>query len=496
MSDSLRVRLAIWLLLPLSVFVAICGYLNWRNAAEVADYVQDHDLLSSAKVLSDRLIWEGDDVQVSVPPSALSLFVSPEHDQVFLRVSEATGELLAGSPGLPLPTVREPRGIDRAQWYDTSYDGLPLRAVMTTRAMYDVDGARDIAIAVGKTTQSRDRMLRTLWWPSMAYLLVALLLAIVLATLALTLELRPILQLSRQLAQRNPLHLDLVVDPAKLHSELRPVADTINRFVLQLKTHSETQRRFIADAAHQLRTPLALQATQIEFARYTRRQQQNGDPRRSAMDALWLDMQTSNRRLVDVTNKLLLLAQAEHGDAHTRWEQVDLGAAVLRCVEQLAALADRRHIDLGMETPASETVLQVSAHPALLDALISNLVDNALRYTQEGGRVTVGLQQAAGTRPGEVAVELTVEDNGPGIPADALPRVFERFYRLAQDSEGTGLGLAIVQEIARASDASVTLAKNPREVHGLLVTVRFAGLLVAPAIESIPIPGRVRIEGF
>lgn len=481
MPGSLRLRLAIWLLLPLSLFVAICGYLNWRNAAEVADYVQDHDLLSSAKVLSDRLIWEGDSVQASVPPSALSLFVSPEHDQVFLRVSDATGELLAGSPGLALPAVPAPEGVDRAQWYDTSYDGLPLRAVMTTRAMYDVDGARDIVIAVGKTTQSRDRMLKTLWWPSMAYLLVALLLAIVLATLALTLELRPILRLSRQLAQRNPLHLDLVVDPRQLHSELRPVADTINRFVLQLKAHSEAQRRFIADAAHQLRTPLALQATQIEFARYTRRTRQDWDTRRADMDALWLDMQTSNRRLVDVTNKLLLLAQAEHGDAHAQGEPVDLGAAVLRCVEQLAALADRRCIDLGVEiaspvSPAGSvdtTALQVVAHPALLDALISNLLDNALRYTQEGGRVTVGVRQVGGTQAGEVAVELTVEDNGPGIPADALPRVFERFYRLAQDSEGTGLGLAIVQEIARASGASVTLGNNPGEVHGLLVTVRF-----------------------
>jgi len=472
-------RLAIWLLLPLSVFVALCGYLNWRNAAEVADYVQDRDLLSSAKVLSDRLIWEGDSVQASVPPSALSLFVSPEHDQVFLRVSDATGELLAGSPGFPLPSAREPRGVDRAQWYDTSYDGLPLRAVMTTRAMYDVDGARDIAIAVGKTTQSRDRMLRTLWWPSMVYLLVALLLAIVFATLALTLELRPILQLSRQLAQRNPLHLDLVVDPQKLHSELRPVADTINRFVLQLKVHSETQRRFIADAAHQLRTPLALQATQIEFARYTRKARPDWDTRRADMDALWLDMQTSNRRLVDVTNKLLLLAQAEHGDAHTQWEPIDLGVAMLRCVEQLAALADRRNIDLGLEAPAEGAMVQVLAHPALLDALISNLLDNALRYTQEGGRVTVGVQQIAGTSNGERVVELTVEDNGPGIPPEVLPRVFERFYRVAQDNEGTGLGLAIVQEIARASGASVTLAKNPLEVHGLLVTVRFVVLLTA-----------------
>lgn len=464
---SLRLRLAAWLLLPLSVFVAVCGYLNWQNAAEVADYVQDHDLLASAKVLSDRLIWEGDDIRASVPPAALSLFVSPARDRVFLSVTGADGRLLAGSPGFPMPPSRRLEGVDRAQWYDATFDGLPVRAVITQRSMYDVGGAQDVTIAVGKTTGSRDQMLRTLWWPSMEYLLVALVLAIVLTTLALTWELRPVVRLSRQLAQRDPLHLDFVVDAHALHTELRPVADTINRFVRQLRMHSEAQRRFIADAAHQLRTPLALQASQIEYARYTRAHRQNWETRRADMDALWLAMQTSNRRLVDVTNKLLLLAQAEHGDAHTRLQQVDLAAVALRSVEQLAALADRRHIDLGLDAPQAAGSAAVQAQPALLDALVGNLLENALRYTQDGGRVTVGVRLAG------AVVELTVEDNGPGIPAEAMERVFERFYRVSQDTEGTGLGLAIVQEIARAFGATVQLAANPHEAHGLLVTVRF-----------------------
>ncbi|CAN5356493.1 sensor histidine kinase [soil metagenome] len=467
MLASLRIRLAMWLLLPLSLFVAVCGYLSWRNTAAVADYVQDRDLLASAKVLSDRLIWEGDNVQASVPPSALSLFVSPERDRVFLSVTSASGELLAGSPDFPLPAVRKPEGADRAQWYDTRFSGFDLRAVVTTRSMFDVAGARDITIAVGKTTGSRDHMLRSLWWPSVDYLLIALVLAVVLTTVALTLELRPVLRLSQQLAERDPMHLDLVVDTRALHTELRPVADTINRFVRQLRAHSEAQRRFIADAAHQLRTPLAMQASQIEYARFTRQQRQDWDTRRADMDAMWVEMQTSNRRLVAVTNKLLLLAQAEHGDAHTHLEPVDLAGVALRCIEQLAALADRRRIDLGLDATDAPDSVRVMAQPALLDALVANVLDNALRYTQEGGRVTVGVR-AVGD-----AVELTVEDNGPGIPAEVRERVFERFYRVSQDTEGTGLGLAIVREIARAFDADVALSANPRERHGLLVTVRF-----------------------
>jgi two-component system sensor histidine kinase TctE len=175
-------------------------------------------------------------------------------------------------------------------------------------------------------------------------------------------------------------------------------------------------------------------------------------------------MQTSNRRLVDVTNKLLLLAQAEHRDAYSGLERLDLATVTLHGVEQLAALADRRRIDLGLEAPVPAWV---SAQPALLDALVVNLVDNALRYTPEGGRVTVGVRTIGDT------VEFTVEDNGPGIPAESRERVFERFYRASQSTEGTGLGLAIVREIARGFGATVELASNPHEPQGLRATVHF-----------------------
>lgn len=512
MGASLRVRLVLWLLLPLSVFVAVGASLSWRNAETVADYVQDHDLLASAKVLSDRLIWADDNVQASVPPSALSLFVSPAHDRVYLAVTGADGELLAGSPDLKLPTppqIRQPRGPDRAQWYDTAVGGEPVRAVVTTRSMFDVSGAREFTIAVGKTTRSRDQMLQTLWWPSLRYLLIALVLTVALAAVALTLELRSVVRLGRQLATDDPLHLDFAVDAARLHTELRPVADTINRFAARLQAHSQAQRRFIADAAHQLRTPLAMQASQIEFARYTRRHRGEWQTRRADMDALWLAMQTSNRRLVAVTNQLLLLAQAENVDALARLEAVDLAQLALRAVEQLAGLADRRHIDLGLELPdaaAPGGPPTVHGQAVLLDALVSNLIDNALRYTAEGGRVTVGVRRVDvglgvsvgvglglgdgtgsgdGSNSGEGSghgngqgqgIEFSVEDNGPGIPAESREQVFERFHRLSHDTEGTGLGLAIVREIARASDARVALAPALHGEGGLRASVLFAAV--------------------
>jgi len=467
MPRSLRARLFLWLALPLSVCVAVCALLSWRHAAAVADYVQDHDLLSSAKVLSDRLIWEGDDIQASVPPSALSLFVSPAHDHVYLSVTDGQGRLLAGSPDFPQPPRLRLAGSDNAQWFDAHYAGQPIRAVVTQRTMYDVNGGAAVTIAVGKTTVSRDRMIATLWWPTVWYLLVALALALGLATLALTWELKPLVALSRRLAQDDPLRLDFAVDAGALHAELRPVADTINAFVQQQRAHAAAQRRFIADAAHQLRTPLALQATQIEFVRHARAHRGEWESRRADMDEMWRVMQASNRRLVDVTNKLLLLAQAEHSDASAALEPLDLRAAALAGVEQLAALADRRRIDLGVELPDAGPPTQVMAQPALLDALIANLLDNALRYTQEGGRVTLRVAVAP------AHIELAVEDNGPGIEPALRERVFERFVRGAQDSEGTGLGLSIVREIVRAFGAQVRLDAPLDGSSGLRVGVRF-----------------------
>ncbi|WP_083748639.1 sensor histidine kinase [Pelomonas sp. KK5] len=475
---SLRLRLLVWLLLPMSAFVAICAALAWRHAASVADYVQDHDLLSSAQVLSDRLIWQDDTLSAVVPPSALSLFASPERDQVFLSVTASDGRLLAGTPHFPLPASKPAKD---AVWYDAQLDGQPLRVVLIRRSMYELGGSEQVSIAVGKTPRSRDAMLLKLWWPNVGYLLLALLLAAALATLALTWELRPLMWLSRQLRGRDPLHLDLQLDAQGLHSELRPVADTLNAYTEQLREHAQAQRRFIADAAHQLRTPLALQATQIEFARYTRahRKDEDWQDRRADMDRMWQQMHASNRRLVAVTNKLLLLAQAEQPDAGAGLEPLDLRESVLQVLEQLAALAERRGVDLGLE--AEDAPYPVMAQAALLDALVSNLVDNALRYTPAGeGRVTVAL-----LRESDGAVTMQVDDNGPGIEPGLREQVFERFFRAASDTEGTGLGLAIVREAARALGAVVALEDNPRDGRGLRVTVRLAAAAISsPAPAS------------
>ncbi len=487
MLHSLRARLALWLLLPLAVLVGLCGWFAHEHAEDAADYVQDHDLLSSAKILADRLIWEDGDVRASVPPSALSLFMSPARDHVYLSVMDAQGQLLAGQQNFPQPPQLKLSGSDNAQWYDAVWQGQPIRAVITRRAMYDVDGAREITILVGKTTHSRDDMVQTLWWPTMEYLLWALAVAVLVSATALTLELRALLRMARQLAERPARDLDFHLDSRQIHQELRPLTDTVNQFARTIRAQVARQRQFISDAAHQLRTPLAIQAHTLEQA-LGQTPAELAALSVAQRLAVLQRLQRSNQQLLNVANQLLTLAQAEAGSAaHAtptpQW--VDLRALCLQCLEALAPAADLRQIDLGWEESeapvAAADAAQRSPDPhafalytssRLLPELIANLVDNAIRYTPPQGQVTLGLEASADS------LLLWVQDNGPGIPAQSRDLVLERFYRLANDTPGTGLGLAIVQEVARATGASLQLADaqqryTPPFGPGLRISVRF-----------------------
>ncbi|PIG08725.1 sensor histidine kinase [Comamonas sp. 26] len=476
MLNSLRARLALWLLLPLAALVAVCAYFSHEHAEEVADYVQDHDLLSSAKNLADRLIWEGSDIHASVPPSALSLFMSPQHDQIYLSVTDDQGQLLAGQPDFPQPTPLSLEGSDAAQWYDASWQGQAIRAVITRRAMFDVAGARPITIIVGKTTHSRDAMLQSLWLPTLEYLLWALALAVLVSATALTLELRPLLAMTQQLAQRQNQpqalqDLDFHLDARPLQQELRPLAETVNQFARTIRAQVARQRQFISDAAHQLRTPLAIQANTLtpDAAQLSQLPSQQ-------QAALWQRLQRSNQQLVNITHQLLLLAQAEQAVASQQAVSVDLQSLCLQALENFAPAAEHKSIDLGWEarhsSDAGTAPYTITAATHLLPELIANLLDNAIRYTPDQGRVTLGL------RASEANVALFVEDNGPGIPAQSRDQVFERFYRIATDTQGTGLGLAIVQEVARSCQATISLESGqpmPSEEGrpGLRITVAF-----------------------
>jgi two-component system sensor histidine kinase TctE len=321
---------------------------------------------------------------------------------------------------------------------------------------------------VGQTTRAHDQMLADLWRPSLHRQIAMLLLAALLVVLGLSMELRPLMHLKDQLASRDSTSVS-PIKAGQLQLELRPIVEAINQTIQRLNTQVAAQKRFITDAAHQLRTPLTLLDSQIQFARRL-----NDENRRSEVLQA---MQESSRNMTELTNKLLLLSQAEASNTTAFLRQpVDLMAVSAAVLEEIVDLAQRKNIDLGLETKIQHA--WVMGNEALFTAMMMNLVDNAIRYTPVNGKVTVAIAAS------HEQVDITVSDNGPGIPAEVRNRVFERFFRnAAPGQDGTGLGLAIVKEIVIAAQGTVTLAAGEQQ-RGLAVLLQLPAIATAPDEEA------------
>ena len=450
MMHSLRARLLWWVLLPLAAFMVVAGVMAYDAARQTADLLQDNALLASARTIGEDVEWSNGELLANVPPAALEIFESPYQDHVFYRIVADGDRLLGGTPELALPSEHAAYPV----FYDTTLDDQAIRAVAYQRQLYNAGEALSVVVVVGKTQASRAGMLAQLWHPQLIRQGLMLVLAVVLVLIGLTSELRPLMKLKDDVPDRDPMQLEPVrVD--HLPTELRPIVDAINQCIARLKLHTSTQRQFIADAAHQLRTPLTLLDTQVQCAR----QCVADEPALS--DAL-TGIHRTSRKMTEITNQLLLLARAESAPSPAPNVSVDMTQVVSSVLEESLLAAQRRDIDLGADL---EGDLRVAGSEQLLTALVSNLVDNAIRYTQAGGAVTARCRLA-----GEEVV-LEVVDNGPGIPAEMRAHVFERFYRGMTDVEGTGLGLAIVQRIAQTHGGSVGVAPGKGRV-GLVATVR------------------------
>jgi two-component system, OmpR family, sensor kinase len=275
--------------------------------------------------------------------------------------------------------------------------------------------------------------------------------------------LRPLFAMSQAVAKRQPDALAPLAE-RNLPQELKPLAGSINALLARLDSALGAQRRFTADAAHELRTPLAALKLQLDLARRA-----NDHPARVAA---YDDLNAGVERASHLVDQLLTLARIEPEALATRAVDCDLVAIAKDAIVARGALAAQRHIDLGL---AREAPAHVRGDPASLAILLSNLLDNAIRYTPESGKIDVALDNDNDGR-----AVLTIADNGPGIPGEERTRVFDRFFRGSDNREpGSGLGLSIVKRIADAHHAAIELGA-PEHGSGLIVTVRFPAPTATP----------------
>jgi two-component system sensor histidine kinase TctE len=451
--DSLRLQLLRWLLLPLAGLVAVNVFTSWRQASATADLVTDRTLDASVRAIAEDVRIDRGVIDAIVPPVALEMFDTGHRDRVFYRVDTAAGRLLTGYPDLPLPEL--PKASAPVHFTGT-YRGSDLRlAALSYPLVGATDGAR-VTVVVGVTLAGHAAMVRELWVGGFGQQLILLVAAGVLVIIGLGRGLAPLMLLREAVMEKGRDDLSPLPDHA-VQSELRPLVAALNTYMGRVAGQMAAQRRFVANAAHQLRTPLALLATQVAFARRA------GDAGERA-EAL-TGAEESTRRLARLAAQLLTLSRAEPGSRRPRDEDIDLAQSARQVLEGLAHLAVERDIDLGLDVNAPATT---RGDGAMMREAVVNLVENALRYTPRGGTVTVTVDGGAGE------AVLVVEDSGPGIASEERDKVFERFYRVpGTPGEGSGIGLSIVREVVDGAGGRLSL--GTAAAGGLKVEMRLPG---------------------
>ncbi|MCG2576371.1 sensor histidine kinase N-terminal domain-containing protein [Dechloromonas sp. XY25] len=458
---SLKRGLVVWLVGVLSALLLVDAWYSYRDALAAANQAYDRSLSASLKGIAERIYATESEVVVDIPYSALELFEAGSSDRVFYGVTYQGGEQITGYEGLPLPPTLQP---NVAVFYDGVYNGQALRLGAMLKPLYRTEFPRPVIVILGETTNSRQEVVQSLFFGEVGRKAVLVVVALAVALLATRRAFKPIERLGG--AIRSRLDDDLTpIEASEVPREVAPLVYAINQHMGRINKMVEARRRFIADAAHQLRTPLAVLNTQAEYAL----RQHDEAAMRPAVEAFHKSLGSAIR----LTNQLLSLSRAEPVNGLALAPQpVDMAALAGDMVVELLPLAARKHIDLGVEGMAAGCgAATVSGQAVLLRELIANLIDNAIRYTPEGGLVTVGVA-CEDSGEGAATVVLTVTDNGPGIPASERERVFLRFFRLdAGDHQGSGLGLSIVREIVHGHAGEIALDDAP-DGRGLRVVVR------------------------
>ena len=466
MQASLRRHLTYWLLGPLLLLVVAGSFVSYRIALNAATKAYDSSLLDPVLAIASHLRRNGAGIELDLPSIAIEALRIDTEDRVYYAVMGPGGEqLIAGTARLPAPPEILRPG--EHTFYDAKLEGERVR--VAARAV-PVGNGETAVVQVAETLVKRDKLVLELLVASTVPQVLIAFAAVALLWLGIGQGLRPLDRLRGEIAARSPRDLRPVSEQDK-PEEVRSLVGALNQLLSRLNGAIESRQRFIANAAHQLRTPLAGLKTHAELARR--------EPSTSELRSLLDMIAGETQRTSHLVNQLLTLARAEPGEAPSG-QPVNLHEIVGRDVRDWVQRAVEKNIDLGFELEDAWIV----GEPLLLRELAANLLDNALAYTQVGGSVTV----RTGVRSGESLLE--VEDNGPGIPEADRERVFERFYRVpATGGEGCGLGLSIVSEIAGRHNARIDLGV-PSGGRGTLIRAVFPKLAAQAAQAAPPLSTR------
>lgn len=466
-SASLRWQLSLWLLLPLLGLLALDAWLTDRRAMAAAHEAFDRTLAASLKAMREGISLRDGRVEVEVPYLALEVFDAEAGSRIYYEIRDEAGATITGYPALPMP-AQPVRALYRTQFYDAAYRGEPVRMAAMPLPLHDVRSARTqlVWVLVAETTEPRAQLANDILMGSLLQELMLVSLALAIVWFGVRRGLRPLHRLSEAMSARGPDDLQ-PLDAAALPVETQPLVNAVNQYVARLQRMVEGRKRFFADAAHQLKTPLAIIQAESELALREREL--------AGAQAHLARLNGSVRQAAKEVEQLLSLSRLEPDSGYApTLHRLRLATLAQAVALDWAPLARRDGVDLGFEgddgdggDDAGAAPDEIDGQPELLQELLGNLIDNAVRYAGAGaGAGAMVTVRVRGTR-------LQVEDNGPGIAPQDRETVFQRFYRgeASASRAGSGLGLSIVREIARLHGAAIVLGNTPG--GGLTVSLHF-----------------------
>ncbi|MEY3612418.1 MAG: Sensor protein QseC [Pseudomonadota bacterium] len=447
---SLRRRLLSWILLPLVALIGVNAWVGYGNAVQAANEAYDRSLYLAARTLAEELAWRDGRLQLDVMKAAGYLFENHTGSRLFYKVTTTGGQWLAGEATLPHVPVRTQSAVKYfalVQFDDGMYLNQAVRLAQLTHVMEE-SGLSDplIKITVAETMEARQQLIQHILWDTLGSQGLLLLAAAGLVIWGVQRGIRPLESFRRQLAHKADDDF-LPIHPPDLPRELRPLIETLNSYLERLGRLIDIRKRFLDNAAHQLRTPLTALKTQLALA------QRNAEPAQA--QALLSAARQTTDDAVRLTEQLLAMTRVEHAREMHSPQTVDLVALARRVTQEHLMRAHQLGDDLGLEALVAQS--EVQGVDLLLHEALSNLIDNAIHHGPVGTHITV--------RVGDCWLE--VEDDGPGIASEHKAHVFERFYRAAPSGvHGSGLGLAIVKEIASQHGAVMHLTSPIKEGRG------------------------------
>jgi two-component system, OmpR family, sensor histidine kinase TctE len=450
-----------WTLAPLLILWPISMAIQYFFAYSIANNAYDRELRDSVVAVSKQLAYENGRLKVNVTAANAAILRADEDHQTFFQVRDQRNDVVTGDLTIPVVEFQPELAPSTVYFRDDHIPGYEVRVAYVWAQVPGMPGA--VLVQVAETVGNRSRLASEIIGDVLAAQFLIVPIALLFVWLGLTRGIEPLNELTEAIRRRKPSDLS-ALDENEAPEEVRPLIRSFNDLMDRLDASLQAQERFVADAAHQMRTPLAGLKMQAEIAMRQR------DP--LGIQHAMRQIVTSADRASHLINQLLSLARADADAPPPPLVTLDLDALAREATRDWVTRARAKDIDLGFE--AALAPAWIDGNALLLREALNNLLDNAVAYTRPGGRVTVRV--AGGGRP-----TLEIEDNGIGIDDADRERVFERFFRvLGTEADGSGLGLPIVRGIAQLHRATVEIVPNPRE-RGTIARMVFPPSEAAPA---------------